>query len=228
VSAFAAMPDELSRRFIALREAVFAQNIRADAAAVLYDEAIKQAESELSGCALDAMRSRGECLLGKAYQLEERNAEALACFERGIAAAEKSIAAQPTAEGYEALSANYGQACLVKPRSWVIANGLKIEQYAQKGLELDPRNAACRYLISSRWVFGPGIFGNPRRGIAEMEAMLTGDMDLQKDDLFNVYSAIAYGYIKLKEGDKALPWVRKALEVYPTNTFALGLLEQIK
>jgi tetratricopeptide (TPR) repeat protein len=213
--------------FIPLREAIFEQTLNADAVLPFYRDALRRTEASLSGPERDAMLSRGEYLMGRAYQEEERKEEALACYERGITLAERSVAAAPTAEGYEMLSANYGQACMLKPTGWVMANGLKVEQYARKALELDPRNAAARYFIASRWVFGPGILGNPQRGIRDMEAILDGGADLGKDDFFNVYSAIAYAYIRLKKHQEALPWINRALGLYPTNKFARGLREEI-
>jgi hypothetical protein len=81
-------------------------------------------------------------------------------------------------------------------------------------------------MVASRWVFAPGIFGNPQRGINELEAILNGDGDPWKDDLFNIYSAIGYAYIRLKKNQDALVWVNRSLVLYPTNKFALGLLER--
>jgi tetratricopeptide (TPR) repeat protein len=213
--------------FSPLRDAVFAQTLGAEAVAPIYRETVKMAEAGLSGRELDAMLSRCELMMGKSFQLDERNDEALACYEKGITLAERSIAAGPTPEGYEVLSANIGQACMLKPRSWVMVNGLKVEQNAKKALALNPRNAACQYMVASRWVFGPGVFGNPQRGITEMEAILNGAADLGKDDFFNVYSAIGYAYIRLKKNQEALPWIRKSLNLYPTNKFARDLLAQI-
>ena len=174
------------------------------------------------------MLSRCEYMMGRVYQIDGRNDEAVACFERGMGLAEKSLGARPSPEAYEMLASNVGQACMLKGRAWVMANGLKVEQNAKRALDLDPRNAASQYMIASRWAFGPGPFGNPQRGIDEMGAILTGGADLQKDDFFNVYSAIAYAYVRLKKKPDALPWIRKALELYPTNTFARDLLAQIE
>jgi hypothetical protein len=124
------------------------------------------------------------------------------------------------------LASHYGQACMLKSRAWVMANGLKVEQNAKKALALDSRNAACLYMVASRWVFGPGAFGNPKRGITELEAILADEASLQKDDLFNVYSAMGYAYIRIKKNQEALPWIKKSLALYPTNKFALDLLDE--
>ncbi|MDR3249129.1 MAG: hypothetical protein LBT39_10140 [Treponema sp.] len=219
------MYQRLPDWFLPLREAIFEQTLMADAVSVIYNEAAAKARASLSGAELDAILSRCEYMMGRAYQEEKRDAEALVCYEKGIALAERSIGQRPTAEAYEMLSCNYGQACMLKPTTWVMANGLKVEQNAKRALNLDPRNAACQYYIASRWVFGPGILGNPQKGIADMKAILTG-ADMGKDDYFNVYSSIGYAYIRLKKKQDALPWIQKSLAIYPTNKFALGLLAQ--
>jgi tetratricopeptide (TPR) repeat protein len=212
--------------FVPLRDAVYGQAIHAEQIEPLYREAVKKAEADLAGEDLQVLLSRCEYMLGKAYQMDGRNDEAIACYEKGIALAEESIAMRPTAAAYEMLSAHYGQACMVKSQGWVMANGLKVEQNAKKALALEPRNAACLYMVASRWAFGPGVFGNPKRGITELEAILEGGADLQKDDLFNVYSALGYAYIRLNKNQDALPWIEKSLALYPTNKFSLDLLDQ--
>jgi tetratricopeptide (TPR) repeat protein len=51
----------------------------------------------------------------------------------------------------------------------------------------------------------------------------TGSM--QRDDRFNVYSAIGYAYYQQKKFDEARPWFLRSLEIYPTNKYVRGLLE---
>ena len=58
-----------------------------------------------------------------------------------------------------------------------------------------------------------------------MNAVLT-EGDMEKDDLFNVYSAIGYAYIQQKKHDEARPWLLKSLEVYPGNKYAQSLLQK--
>jgi hypothetical protein len=50
--------------------------------------------------------------------------------------------------------------------------------------------------------------------------------DLNKDDLFNVNSAIGYAFLQQRRPADARPWLLRALEIYPTNKFVTGLLEQ--
>jgi tetratricopeptide (TPR) repeat protein len=227
-AAFALHGEAVPQWFVPLREAVYDQALPAGRIEPLYRETVKKAEADLSGAELQVLLARCEYMLGKAYQLDGRNDEAVACYEKGIALAEQAIALRPTAAAYELLASHYGQACMIKSNGWVMANGLKVEQNAKKALALDPRNAACRYMVAARWVFGPGAFGNPKKGISELEAMLADGSDFQKDDLFNVYSALGYAYIRIKKNQDARPWIEKSLALYPENKFALDLLDQAR
>ncbi|MDR3311520.1 MAG: hypothetical protein LBS64_00080 [Spirochaetaceae bacterium] len=212
--------------YIPLRDAVYGQTLGADTILGIYQQTVQTAKTRLSGSALDVMLSRCEYFLGKAYQQDGLEKDAIRCYERGIDLAKKAAQVQPGDEAYEMLSVHYGQACMIKPLPWVMANGLKVERNAKKALEFNPRNAACQYMTASRWAFGPGAFGDPQRGVVELQRMLDGGADLQKDDYFNTYTGIAYACLRLEKKQEARNWVHKALELYPTNKFALDMLKQ--
>jgi tetratricopeptide (TPR) repeat protein len=217
--------DPLPDFFVALREAVYAQDLGADEIAVLYRAAKSQAESTLTGAERLVVLSRCEYMMGRVYQYEERKDEAAARYAEGMAWAEKALDAGAGAEGWQMLGENISQSCAVRSVSYAMANGLKVEKYAKNALNLNARNAAAQYMMAARWVYAPSPFNNFRKGIQMMEEILVNG-DLQKDDLFNVYSAIGYAYRQQKKFTEARPWVLKALEVYPTNKFAQGLLEK--
>jgi tetratricopeptide (TPR) repeat protein len=215
------------------RDAVYGQNISIAEAERLFLEADKQAQGNLSGPELFTMSSRCEYLLGRVYQDHDRKDEAVSHFEKGISWAEKALAEgaatkAQAALAYEMIAANYGHLCMIKSTVWVMANGLKVEENAKKALQLDSRNAGALYLLASRWAFGPSPFGNPKRGITELEAILNGPADLQKDNLFNVYSALGHACMRLNRNQEALSWTQKSLDLYPTNKFALDLQLQIQ
>ena len=46
-------------------------------------------------------------------------------------------------------------------------------------------------------------------------------------DAINVMSAIGYGYIERKDTENATIWLKKSLEIYPTNKYVNGLLASI-
>jgi tetratricopeptide (TPR) repeat protein len=215
--------------FLPLREAVYEQRRSADEIAPVYQAALKSAEARLSGYERDAALSRCEYMMGRALQYENRKAEAAAHYEKGMDWAKKSLAERSTAEAYQMLAENISQSCAVRSVTWAMANGLKVEEYAKEALKLDPRNAAAQYMIAARYVFAPAPFHNYRRGLSMMQDIAAGTAaDLQKDDRFNVYTAIGYVYVQQKKFPDARPWLEKALAVYPSNQFARELLEQKK
>jgi len=215
----------------AFRDAVYSQNLSIAEAERLFQEADRQARERLNGSALYAALSRCEYFLGRVYQDQNRKDEAASHYEKGVTWAEKSLAevgaAAVKAEAHEMIASNIGQLCMIRSKTWVMSNGLKVEENAKKARQFDSRNAGALYLLASRWAFGPGVFGDPKRGITELEAILN-QANLEKDTLFNVYSALGYACLRLNRNEEALTWVQKSLALYPTNKFALDLQSQIQ
>jgi len=121
------------------------------------------------------------------------------------------------------LAENISQSCVVRTTSYAIANGLKVEKYSKNALEIDSRNAAAQFMIAARWVYAPSPFHNHNRGIEMLTAIPNGS-NMEKDDMFNVYSSIGYAYIQKKDNAQARVWLSKALEIYPTNKYVQSLL----
>jgi tetratricopeptide (TPR) repeat protein len=211
--------EKLPEWYLPLREAIYDQILGADEVDALALNVKRTAEAELSGAELLVMLSRIEYCVGRAYQFEEQNKRAIPYYERGMALAEKALAENSSAGAYEMLAKNISQLCMLKPVTWTMANGLKVEQNAKKALVLNSRDGTSQFQIAARWVYGPGIFGDPARGIREMKAILEGGYDLQKDDIFNITSAIGYGYLRLKKKADARPWLEDAARVYPDNKY---------
>jgi tetratricopeptide (TPR) repeat protein len=123
------------------------------------------------------------------------------------------------------MAENISQSCAVRGTAFAIANGLKVEEYSKKALNLNSRNAAAQYMIAARWVFAPAPLSNYRRGIEMMSAIFTnGDPD--RDDRFNLNLAIGYAYIQQRRNADARIWLERALEIYPTNKYARELLSR--
>jgi tetratricopeptide (TPR) repeat protein len=216
------------------RDAVFGQNVTIDEAERLFQETERQARENLNGSALSAMLSRCEYLLGRVYQDQNRIDEAVSHFEKSIKLAEESLAkndgatASVKSEAHEMIASSIGHLCMIKSTGWVMANGLKVEDNARKALQFNSRNAGARYMLTSRWVFGPGLLGNPKRGITEMEGILNGSMEMEKDSYYNVYTALGYAHMRLNQNQEALSWIQKSLTLYPTNKYSLDLQTQIQ
>jgi tetratricopeptide (TPR) repeat protein len=221
-SGLAAQAADLPDFFIILRDAVYEQNLNAGEVAVLYRDALEKANT-LTEPEKSVILSRSCYMMGRAYQYEEQKDEAASRYEDGMKWAQKAIDGGAGDTGWQMLAENLSQSCAVKPVSFAMSNGLKVEKYAKNALELNSRNAASQYMIAARWVFAPAPFSNLKRGIQMMEA-ITGAGDMDRDDEFNVYSAIGYAYVQQKKYADAKPWLLKSLEVYPGNKYVLSLL----
>ena len=215
--------DVLPDWFIPLREAVYEQILTADEIHPIYRSTVARANSSLSGADLSVMLSRCEYMMGRAYLYEERNSEAAARFDEGMAYAQRALDIRPSSEAWQMLAENLSQVIPVRGTAYAMANGLRVERYSRNALGINSRNAAAQYMIAARWIFAPAPFNNIRRGIEMATAILT-EADMEKDDLFNVYSAIGYAHIQQRRSNDARPWILRALEIYPTNKYVQSLL----
>jgi tetratricopeptide (TPR) repeat protein len=215
--------ESLPEWLIPLREVIYEQQLKADEVKPLYLTARAAAQRHYSGAGMDLALSRCEYFMGRVLQYDKRNSEAAEHFAEGMKCAERAIAQAPSDEAWLMLSDNLSQSCTVRSTAFTLSNGLNVEKYAKNALELNSRNATAQYIVAARWVFAPAPFHNHKKGIQMMEAILT-ESDMEKDDYFNVYSAIGYAYIQQKNYADARPWLLKSLEVYPTNKFVAELL----
>ena len=222
-----ASAETLPEWFIPLREAIYEQQLTADEITPLYREASAKARGSLFGHDLYVMLSRCEYMMGRAYQLEERNNEASARYEEGIRLAERALEVRESAEAWQMLAENISQNCVVRPPSYAMANGLRVERYSRNALNIDPRNAASRFMIAARWVYAPTPFHNYNRGLQMLKA-IPDESDTQKDDTFNIYSSIGYTYMQQRNHAQARIWFLRSLEIYPTNKYVQSLLAGLR
>jgi tetratricopeptide (TPR) repeat protein len=212
--------------YIPLREAIYEQQLTADEIVPIYREISGRARNSLSGVAQFIALSRCEYMMGRAYLYEERKNEAAARFSDGMNFAQRALDIQESAEAWVMLAENLSQSCVVRSVSFAMANGLNVERYARNALAINSRNAAARIMIASRWVYAPSPLNNYRRGIEMMSAILN-ECDMEKDDMFNIYSAIGYAYVQLRNSAQARLWLARSLEIYPTNRYVQSLLARL-
>jgi tetratricopeptide (TPR) repeat protein len=223
----AAYADSLPDWFLPLRETIYEQKLKADEVVPLYREVKRRTEETLSGKQLYLMLSRCEYMMGRAYLYETRKNEALARFEEGMVQAQRSLDTEVSPEGWVMLAENLSQSCSIQSVGYVMRYGLDVDRYAKKALALDPGNTAAQILIASRWVYAPSPFNNLKRGIQMMEDILNNfETRLQKDDRFNVCSAIGYAYLQQKKPQEARLWLQRSLSIYPTNQYIQELLSK--
>ena len=217
--------ENLPEWLIPLREAVYEQKLDADNIKPLYLAAKNAANENCSGAVLDLALSRCEYFMGRVFQYYKRNDEAFARYQEGLKLAEKAVTAAPSAEAWVMRAENLSQSCAVGTVAYAMSNGLNVEKFAKNALALNSRNAAAQYLVAARWVFAPAPLNNIKKGI-EMMTDILDKGDMEKDDRFNVNSAIGYAYVQQKKYADARPWLLKSLEIYPSNKYAAELLEK--
>jgi tetratricopeptide (TPR) repeat protein len=221
--------DALPGSFYMFRDAVYMQNADADEIVRLYTAARAEIEQTLVGTWLYTALSRCAYLAGLAFQSEGRKSEAAAYYDQGIIWAENSIALNPTSEAYQYLAENIALACSVKPLSYILANHDRIDETAQKALALDPQNLMAQYVIAAKYIRAPWPVGNVKRGAVILREILNQDLDsLEREDLCNVYLAMAIVCQKERNSSEEEIWQTMALSLYPGNRFRETLFKQSK
>ena len=212
--------------YLLLREVVYEQELKSDEIVPLYNSIKTHAEKSLSGAPLYVMLSRCEYMMGRVYLFEANKPLADKCFDTGMKLAEKAIQTAETDTAWQMLAENLSQVCSIRPWSYVLANGLNVAKFSENALAINKRNAAAQYLVAARWIYAPPPFHNYKKGLDMMLAIIK-EGDMQKDDEFNIYSSIGYAYYLQKNYVQAKIWMQKSLEIYPTNKYVLGLINNL-
>ncbi len=193
-----------------------------------YNKTISEIKATLTGYELYVSLSRCEYYVGRSYFYGEQNDLAGKYYDKGLEYAQKALDLKEDEDALLMYAENLSQNCAVKSTGYAMTHGLSIGGYAKDVLKINDLNAAAMYLTSAQHIYAPAPFHNHKKGIREMKEILdTPNIQLEKDDEFNLTSAIAYGYIQRKEYNEALPWIEKALIIYPSNFFAIDLKTQI-
>ncbi|ERJ94235.1 tetratricopeptide repeat protein [Treponema lecithinolyticum ATCC 700332] len=195
-----------------------------------YEKTKADIQNSLQDYDLYVALARCDYYMGRSYGYAKIKTEAAKYYDSALEHVQKALHIRK--DGAEALllqGENISQNCAVKPTSYAMSNGLKVGKIAKQVVAADKKNGAALYLLYAQYIYAPGAFRNLERGIKEMKAVLADpDVYLEKDDVFNINSAIGYAYVHQEKYDEALPWIEKALEVYPTNFFVLTLKNQIQ
>lgn len=220
--------DVLWDEYIVLRDAMYNNEHSADGLLSLYDVAVATAKEKFSEDTLLVALSRCEYIMGRAYSYEENKDAAGARYDAGDKFAEEALDIRESATAHLMRGENISQNCSVKPVSYALSHGTKIAGLAKKVLKLDEDYGAAMYLQTAQHIYAPSPFHNHKKGIREMQEILEdSSVRLEKDDRFNLISAIGYGYLQREEIDEARTWLLKALEVYPGNKYVQSLLKDL-
>lgn len=222
----------------ALRDTVYGYTLAPAETAVLADSLSARAQTlPMNPRDRNLILSRIEYLAGRAWQpLENSLSEkaeaalpwpgdkkkAIARHEAAIAYAKASMQENEHAEGWMAQAAPLSQICTMKDITFLVLNGPKVGQYAQKALKLDPAHVGARITLAVSKAYPPAMFGgNPAEAIRELLAILDSrPQGFEKDELFDLRAGIGTAYSKLNDAAGARLWFSLALELYPGNAYA--------
>ncbi|MDR1786313.1 MAG: tetratricopeptide repeat protein [Spirochaetaceae bacterium] len=214
--------------FTALRDAMY--NRAPDSRiAGLYQEAVLAAENAFSGPVLLTALSKCEYMMGRNCLYGKKNDRAGEFFDKGAAYAKEAADSSNLSDAWVMYAENVSQNCIVKPTSYAIFYGSKISGIARQVIKAAPETGAAYVLLYAQHVYAPPPFHNYKLGIKNFKGLLEDtSVRLQRDDEFNIVSAIGYGYFQLKDYPEAASWFTRALEIYPANEFVLDLLRRAK
>ena len=211
--------------FNIFRDTVYMQNRSLLETMRLYTVAKQEIEISLSGVDKLILLSRCEYLMGITFRVENRNNEAAAYFEQGIVWAEESISINDTSEGYRLLGTNISFLCEVRT-SYGLRNFRKIEENAQRALELNPNNLMAKYLIAAFYISAPWPVADVRRGMRILEEIMQQNyLNLDWEDQFNIFLMLQAACMKLNRNQEAQIWRAGGEAIYPTNNFIRFLVE---
>lgn len=220
--------DVLWDEYIVLRDAMYNNIHSAEELLPLYNSAVASAKVNFTDDTLLVALSRCEYMMGRAYSYEENKDAAGARYDAGDKYAEQALNIRESATAHLMRGENISQNCSVKPVSYALSYGTKVGGLAKKVLKLDENYGAAMYLQTAQYIYAPSPFHNHKKGIKEMQEILNNSAArLEKDDIFNLTSAIGYGYLQREEKAEAKKWFLKALEVYPGNKYVQSLLKDL-
>ena len=205
--------------FNSLRDAVYMQNRSLLETMRLYTAAKQDIENLFTGADKYLALARCEYFMGITYKASDKNNEAAAFFEQGIALSEEALAIRITSEGYLLLGSGISFICEIRT-SYGLRNHGKIEENARKALELDPNNLMAQHLIATFYIFAPWPVGNIKKGESLLREILDQNyLSLNRDDLFNLYLMLQAACLKQRKNQEAQMWRERGAALYPTNDF---------
>ncbi len=153
---------------------------------------------------------------------------ALRFYSKSLSLSEQYLRRSPDSRGFRLRAEVLGQMILLNDIGFLLKRGPEIPRYIEKAIELDPSNTKARILEAGAKIYTPRLFGgNPKEGIEKL-LEVENSYKCDREDQFNIYCGIGYACAALGEQDKARRWFLRALEVYPGNVFAKGMVKAME
>jgi tetratricopeptide (TPR) repeat protein len=167
------------------------------------------------------MIQRGKFLKLQSYYTAKD--EAILHYERALESINDYLDEQPDSEGYRQYSEVQGQLLLLKPVTYILAHGRSVKKTLKKSLELNPENVKSLIADGASDIYTPPRYGGDQEyGISLLKEALKME-EADREDVFNIYTGIAYGLIILERYREALDWLARAEGIYPGNIYLSGL-----
>jgi tetratricopeptide (TPR) repeat protein len=212
----------------ALRDSVYDNRTLAQAQ-TLAEEArarVEAQDSGLSAIARNLALARIDYFLGRALKEGGDKKKALERFEFSLASAQRALVAGETNPGLLAAAIALAELCSLRDLGFLVANGPKVLQYAQKILDTEQNNVGAGLIQAQSKAYAPGIFGgDPAKAITQLDRIASANPgNLEKDELFDLL--VCRGVALEKQGRKAdaKASFSAALELYPGNLYARDCL----
>ena len=222
---FAQLPEE----YYQFRDYMYNFSKTPEEMEIIGEELLQKADKELSGYEKYLAKARYEFILGRTWFYQNEKDKAGSHYDKGMEYAELAIKEKSDAQSQLIYAENISANCAVKPVSYVLAWGVKINGLAKKVTDYDSKNGAAYYMLNAQDVYAPAPFNNHKRGIKKMSELLNNqNVTLDKDDEFNVTSSIGYAYMQLKNYTEAIKWLEDSLKIYPDNQYVQSLVVECK
>ncbi|MDC7232619.1 MAG: hypothetical protein PQJ58_05270 [Spirochaetales bacterium] len=144
-------------------------------------------------------------------------------YDRSLQAIEAYLKINSDSEGLRQYSEVQGQMILMRPPGYALKNGMSVKRTLKKSLKLNPDNIKSIIMDGASDIYTPSAYGgNVDKGIARLEELIPRP-GCDREDLFNIYTGIAYGLIISERESEALSWLGKAEEIFPHNIYLNGL-----
>ena len=222
---FAQLPEE----YYQFRDYMYNFSKTPEEMEIIGKELLLKADTELSGYEKYLAKARYEFILGRTWFYQNEKDKAGSHYDKGMEYAELAIKEKSNAQSQLIYAENISANCAVKPVSYVLTWGVKINGLAKKVTDYDSKNGAAYYMLNAQDVYAPAPFNNHKRGIKKMSELLNNqNVTLDKDDEFNVISSIGYAYMQLKNYTEAIKWLEDSLKIYPDNQYVQSLVAECK
>jgi len=171
------------------------------------------------------LRKKRYLALRKYYTRRE---ESLSAYREARTAAENYLELNPSAEAHSLLGEILGQMLFLGTAGQALSIGPKARKQVKISLELDPDYPRALIQEASRLAYSPSVYGGNPEDARALYRRILRQGKLSREDEFNVYGGFAMASFMEGDDEQAISWFTEALNLYPGNIFALGMIDYLQ